>query len=149
MSCDKFPIPFVEKFHKVSLDPSQPQLSADQKSKLLENISILRDASSLYCHRCCARCPFDTVPEVCLLLALFASDPEVKTARHPELGLTPGVKFSSGRLGHMWPLVNGVAMANRGKTIFCLGSDGSQQEGNDAEAARLASGTEPKCQITD
>jgi transketolase len=36
------------------------------------------------------------------------------------------------------PLVNGVAMANRGKTIFCLGSDGSQQEGNDAEAARLA-----------
>ena len=38
----------------------------------------------------------------------------------------------------MWPLVNGVALANRDKTIFCLGSDGSQQEGNDAEAARLA-----------
>ena len=29
-------------------------------------------------------------------------------------------------------------LANREKTIFCLGSDGSQQEGNDAEAARLA-----------
>ena len=29
-------------------------------------------------------------------------------------------------------------MANSGKTVFCLGSDGSQQEGNDAEAARLA-----------
>ena len=29
-------------------------------------------------------------------------------------------------------------MANRDKTVFCLGSDGSQQEGNDAEAARLA-----------
>lgn len=29
-------------------------------------------------------------------------------------------------------------MANRNKTIFCLGSDGSQQEGNDAEAARIA-----------
>jgi transketolase len=57
---------------------------------------------------------------------------------HPELGLTPGVKFSSGRLGHMWPYVNGVAMANPGKVAFCLGSDGSQQEGNDAEAARLA-----------
>ena len=57
---------------------------------------------------------------------------------HPELGFTPGVKFSSGRLGHMWPYVNGVAMANPGKTLFCLGSDGSQQEGNDAEAARLA-----------
>jgi transketolase len=57
---------------------------------------------------------------------------------HPELGFTPGVKFSSGRLGHMWPYVNGVAMANPGKVVFCLGSDGSQQEGNDAEAARLA-----------
>lgn len=38
----------------------------------------------------------------------------------------------------MWPMVNGVALANRDKTLFCLGSDGSQQEGNDAEAARLA-----------
>jgi transketolase len=57
---------------------------------------------------------------------------------HPELGFTPGVKFSSGRLGHMWPYVNGVAMANPNKVAFCLGSDGSQQEGNDAEAARLA-----------
>jgi transketolase len=38
----------------------------------------------------------------------------------------------------MWPLVNGIALANRDKNIFCLGSDGSQQEGNDAEAARLA-----------
>jgi transketolase N-terminal domain/subunit len=61
-----------------------------------------------------------------------------KLPGHPELGLTPGVKFSSGRLGHMWPHVNGVAMANRDKVVFCLGSDGSQQEGNDAEAARLA-----------
>jgi len=57
---------------------------------------------------------------------------------HPELGATPGIKFSSGRLGHMWPFVNGVAMANADKTAICLGSDGSQQEGNDAEAARLA-----------
>ncbi|KAI6099724.1 thiamine diphosphate-binding protein [Pisolithus sp. B1] len=61
-----------------------------------------------------------------------------KLPGHPELGLTPGVKFSSGRLGHMWPLVNGVALANRDKVVFCLGSDGSQQEGDDAEAARLA-----------
>ncbi|KAG2745799.1 hypothetical protein P692DRAFT_20836651 [Suillus brevipes Sb2] len=29
-------------------------------------------------------------------------------------------------------------MANKEKVVFCLGSDGSQQEGNDAEAARLA-----------
>ena len=38
----------------------------------------------------------------------------------------------------MWPMVNGVVLANRDKTVFCLGSDGSQQEGSDAEAARLA-----------
>ena len=38
----------------------------------------------------------------------------------------------------MWPFVNGVAIANPTKTLFCLGSDGSQHEGNDAEAARLA-----------
>ena len=61
-----------------------------------------------------------------------------KLPGHPELGLTPGVKFSSGRLGHMWPYINGVAMANPNKVVVCLGSDGSQQEGNDAEAARLA-----------
>eukprot|EP00935_MAST-01C_sp_MAST-1C-sp1_P002587 g2587.t1 len=61
-----------------------------------------------------------------------------KLPGHPELGHTPGVEFSSGRLGHMWPYVNGVAMANPGKIVICLGSDGSQMEGNDAEAARLA-----------
>ena len=38
----------------------------------------------------------------------------------------------------MWPYVNGVAIANPNKVLFCLGSDGSQQEGDDAEAARLA-----------
>jgi len=61
-----------------------------------------------------------------------------KLPGHPELGLTPGVKFSSGRLGHMWPYINGIALANPDKIVVCLGSDGSQQEGNDAEAARLA-----------
>ncbi len=57
---------------------------------------------------------------------------------HPERGYTPGVKFSSGRLGHMWAYANGVALANPGKSVLVLGSDGSQQEGDDAEAARLA-----------
>jgi len=57
---------------------------------------------------------------------------------HPELGLTPGIQFSSGRLGHMWGTVNGIALANPDKNILLLGSDGSQMEGNNAEAARLA-----------
>src|SRR5205823_3029592 len=56
---------------------------------------------------------------------------------HPELGLTPGLKFSSGRLGHIWAMANGVAMANPDKAVIVLGSDGEQMEGDDAEAARL------------
>src|SRR3984957_2390526 len=57
---------------------------------------------------------------------------------HPEKSITPGVEFSSGRLGHLWAFCNGVAMANPGKAVVLLGSDGSQMEGDDAEAARLA-----------
>src|SRR5689334_17799291 len=59
---------------------------------------------------------------------------------HPEKGLTPGVEFASGRLGHLWAFCNGVAMANPGKAVVLLGSDGSQMEGDNAEAARLAVG---------
>jgi transketolase len=57
---------------------------------------------------------------------------------HSEKGVTPGVEFSSGRLGHIWAFCNGVAMANPGKAVVLLGSDGAQMEGDDAEAARLA-----------
>jgi transketolase C-terminal domain/subunit/transketolase N-terminal domain/subunit len=57
---------------------------------------------------------------------------------HPELDRKRGIRFSSGRLGHMWPFVNGVARAHPHQAVVLLGSDGSQQEGNDAEAARLA-----------
>ncbi|MEM7807762.1 MAG: transketolase C-terminal domain-containing protein [Planctomycetota bacterium] len=57
---------------------------------------------------------------------------------HPELGHTPGIGFSSGRLGHMWPYANGVALANPDQAVVVFGSDGSQMEGNDAEAARIA-----------
>ncbi|KAF8636797.1 hypothetical protein AX17_003259 [Amanita inopinata Kibby_2008] len=177
-----FPID-LKKFQKLSLDPTKPQLTPPQKSALLANIQLLRNAIVAFTATGAARGvsghtggAYDTVPEVCILLALFehsnkfypvvfdeaghrvatqyilsalegAIPPEQllhyreansKLPGHPELGLTPGVKFSSGRLGHMWPMVNGVALANRDKTVFCLGSDGSQQEGNDAEAARLA-----------
>jgi len=167
----------------LSLDPTKPQLSAEEKGTLTANIQLLRDAIVLFTATGAARGvaghtggAYDTVPEVCILLALFqGSDKYIPTIfdeaghrvatqyilaalegslpaehlmhyreansklpGHPELGLTPGVKFSSGRLGHMWPMVNGIALANRDKTVFCLGSDGSQQEGDDAEAARLA-----------
>jgi len=59
---------------------------------------------------------------------------------HPEKMLTPGVEFSSGRLGHLWAFCNGVALAHPGKAVVLLGSDGSQMEGDNAEAARLMVG---------
>jgi transketolase len=59
---------------------------------------------------------------------------------HPEVGLTPGVEFASGRLGHLWAFCNGVALANPGKAVVLLGSDGAQMEGDNAEAARLCVG---------
>jgi len=56
---------------------------------------------------------------------------------HPELDEELGVEFSSGRLGHVWADVNGIAQRT-GDSVFMFGSDGSQQEGNDAEAARIS-----------
>ncbi len=179
----RFPID-LGAYKPLTLDPSQPKLTDEQRETLKANIQLCRDAIVFFTATGAARGvgghtggPFDTVPEVMILDALFRGSAEkfvpiffdeaghrvatqylmavlegkleaekltqYRAAHsglpgHPELGLTPGVKFSSGRLGHMWPYVNGVAMANPSKTVFCLGSDGSQQEGDDAEAARLA-----------
>ncbi|MGD1862622.1 MAG: transketolase C-terminal domain-containing protein [Leptolyngbyaceae cyanobacterium] len=179
----KFPID-LSAYKRITLDPSVPTLTDEQRAALKFNIELCRDAIVFFTATGAARGvgghtggPFDTVPEVMILDALFRGNADKfvptffdeaghrvatqylmatlngdlpaeqlllyraaheKLPGHPELGLTPGVKFSSGRLGHMWPYVNGVALANPGKTVFCLGSDGSQQEGNDAEAARLA-----------
>ncbi|KAI9372258.1 thiamine diphosphate-binding protein [Aspergillus egyptiacus] len=174
----------LKQFKKLQLDPSNPKLSDQQREDLLHNINVFRDAIVAFTATGAARGqaghtggPFDTTPEVCILLGFINAKPNAyydaifdeaghrvatqyllaaidgkiepdhllnyrdansKLPGHPELGLTPGVKFSSGRLGHMWAMVNGIAMANRDKAIFMLGSDGSQQEGNDAEAARIA-----------
>ena len=70
---------------------------------------------------------------------------------HPERDEAAGVFFSSGRLGHLWSYVNGVAEADRSKVVVMFGSDGSQQEGDDAEAARyaVASGLNVKLIIDD
>lgn len=57
---------------------------------------------------------------------------------HPERHDASGIFFSSGRLGHLWSHVNGVATAHPDKSVILFGSDGSQQEGSDAEAARYA-----------
>lgn len=57
---------------------------------------------------------------------------------HPERDDENGVFFSSGRLGHLWSYVNGVAEADAARTVVMFGSDGSQMEGDNAEAARYA-----------
>ncbi len=177
-----FPID-LGSYKRIKLDASNSKLTAEQKADLQHNIQLCRDAIVFFTSTGAARGvgghtggPYDTVPEVMIMDALFRGSenyiptffdeaghrvatqylmsvlngamPAEKLTQyraahshlpgHPELGFTPGVKFSSGRLGHMWPYVNGVAMANPDKTVFCLGSDGSQQEGDDAEAARLA-----------
>ncbi len=183
MATPSFPID-LGAYQRIQLDPSKPTLTDEQRAALKANIQLCRDAIVFFTATGAASGvgghtggPYDTVPEVVILDALFSSAPDQfvpiffdeaghrvgtqyllsvlegsmpaeqlmkyrlansKLPGHPELGLTPGVKFSSGRLGHMWPYVNGVALANPGKAVFCLGSDGSQQEGNDAEAARLA-----------
>ena len=179
----KFPIN-LDAYKPLALDPANPTLTKEQREVLKANIQLCRDAIIFFTATGSARGvgghtggPYDTVPEVTILDALFRGAPdkfvpiffdeaghrvatqylmavlhgELPAERlvhyreafaalpgHPELGLTPGVKFSSGRLGHIWPYINGVAIANPDKVVFCLGSDGSQQEGNDAEAARLA-----------
>ena len=178
-----FPID-LSQYKPLKLDAANPILTDEQRSSLKANIQFCRDAIVFFTATGAARGvgghtggPYDTVPEVMILDALFRGTPDqfvpiffdeaghrVATQYlisaihgdlpveqlahyreayshlpgHPELRLTPGVKFSSGRLGHLWGYVNGVAIANPGKTVFCLGSDGAQQEGNDAEAARLA-----------
>jgi transketolase len=178
-----FPID-LDSYQALELDLNQPELSKEQRDKLIANINLCRDAIVFFTATGAAKGvgghtggPYDTVPEVMILDGLFRGAPDrfvpiffdeaghrvatqylmavlrghlepeallryreahSRLPGHPELGLTPGVQFSSGRLGHLWPYVNGVALANPGKVLVCLGSDGAQQEGDDAEAARFA-----------
>lgn len=179
----KFPVD-LDSFDKDLSLNLEETLTQDKKRQLQHNIDIFRDAIVAFSATAAARGvaghtggPFDTAPEVCILMAFMRGNPDgfyhalfdeaghrvatqyllaalngdidpdhllnyraadSKLPGHPELGLTPGIKFSSGRLGHMWALANGISMANRDKMVVLLGSDGSQQEGNDAEAARIA-----------
>jgi transketolase len=178
---DKFPID-LSKYEVPKLDPfTEKTLPAATKDQIMANVQLCRDA--IVSFTACGAASgygghtggaYDTVPEVCLLDAMFKTKPDsfvptffdeaghrVATQYlmsalngfiapeelmgyrrpgmpgHPELE-TPGVQFSSGRLGHVLPQVVGVALANPGKNVIMLGSDGSNMEGNNAEAARLA-----------
>jgi transketolase N-terminal domain/subunit len=141
-----FPID-LSKYQQITLDPSIHTLTDAQRSSLKANIQLCRDAIIFFTATGAARGvgghtggPYDTVPEVMILDALFRGNAEkfvpiffdeaghrvatqylmaaihgelpierltqYRAAHshlpgHPELGFTPGVKFSSGRLGHM------------------------------------------------
>jgi transketolase len=176
-----FPID-LSKYEVPKLDVfTEKTLPAATKEQILANIQLCRDA--IVSFTACGAASgygghtggaYDTVPEVCMLDAMFKTKPDdfvptffdeaghrVATQYlmsaingfiepeelmgyrrpgmpgHPELE-TPGVQFSSGRLGHVLPQVVGVALAHPGKNVIMLGSDGSNMEGNNAEAARLA-----------
>ncbi|EGG07457.1 uncharacterized protein MELLADRAFT_85764 [Melampsora larici-populina 98AG31] len=152
----------IKILNQVTLHPSQPKLTQEEKSKLLNNTSILRDSIVFFTDTGAARGvgghaggPFDTVREVVLLLASFASGSDSKIfdhtvsdeaghraqsklPGHPQLGLTPGVKFSSVVVD--WATCGLFSRVSHSptETVFCFCSDGSQHEGSDAEAARLA-----------
>src|SRR6201991_3163334 len=184
MPTETFPID-LKALKPLKLDPSNMQLTAEQKATLQHNIQLCRDAIVFFTALAGAKGlsghtggAYDTVPEVTIIRAfiengtpivpVFYDEAGHRVATqyllsvvtghmpaerllhyrefdsglpgHPEKLLTPGVDFSSGRLGHLWAFVNGVAMANPEKSVILLGSDGSQMEGDNAEAARLTVG---------
>ena len=76
--------------------------------------------------------------EECLTLRKFGS----RLQGHPERDMLPGVETTSGPLGSGLSQASGYALAARmdGKKfrIFCLTSDGEQEEGNTWEGAMFA-----------
>src|SRR6202789_4291000 len=181
MNTENFPID-LSKLEPLKLDPLVTSLTDAQKTTLLGNIQLCRDAIVFFTALAGARGlsghtggAYDTVPEVMIVRAFIANGAPIVPVfydeaghrvatqyllsvlngampaerllhyrefesglpGHPEKLLTPGVEFSSGRPGHLWAFCNGVAMANPGKSVVMLGSDGSQMEGDNAEAARL------------
>jgi transketolase len=182
MSNENFPID-LSVLKPLKLDPKNPTLSAEQKSTLMHNINLCRDAVVFFTAVADGKGlgghtggAYDTMPEVQIIRSFLGNGAPIvpiffdeaghrvatqyllsvlegampaerllhyreyneKLPGHPERGLTPGVKFSSGRLGHMWAYANGVAIAHPNEAVFMLGSDGAEMEGDDAEAARLA-----------
>lgn len=76
--------------------------------------------------------------EECMTLRKFGS----RLQGHPERDMLPGVETTSGPLGSGLSQASGYALAARmdGKTfrVFCLTSDGEQEEGNTWEGAMFA-----------
>lgn len=77
----RFPVD-LKQFKQLKLDPKNPKLSPEQKKDLQSNISVFRDAIVAFTATGSARGlaghtggPFDTAPEVCILLAFINANP--------------------------------------------------------------------------
>lgn len=57
---------------------------------------------------------------------------------HPDRNLKLGIEVSSGSLGQGLPIAVGLALADRGRQVYCLVSDGECMEGSILEALRIA-----------
>jgi hypothetical protein len=81
MTTTPFPID-LSAYKRITLDPANPQLTDDQRAALKANIQLCRDAIVFFTATGAARGvgghtggPYDTVPEVVILDALFHSTP--------------------------------------------------------------------------
>lgn len=173
----------VSAYEPLTLDPTAPSLTPEQRRQWETNINVMRDVIVFFTAVAGARGlaghtggAYDMVPEallfdgfrrgsdalhpvlfdeaghrVALQYALSAFNGHIPFSDllhyreedrglygHPEIDRERDIGFASGRLGHLWPFANGVAMADPDRAVVVLGSDGAQMEGNDAEAARLA-----------
>ncbi len=118
-------------FHVLKHDPKNPDW-AERDRLILSNghITPVRYAAM-------AHAGYFQVEE-CMTLRKFGS----RLQGHPERDMLPGVETTSGPLGSGLSQAAGYALAGRmdGKNfrVFCLTSDGEQEEGNTWEGAMFA-----------
>lgn len=60
-----------------------------------------------------------------------------KLGAHPTRNPKIGIDLSTGSLGQGLPIATGMALANKGKNVYCCISDGECAEGSVAEALRI------------
>lgn len=116
-------------FHILNHDPKNPQW-AERDRLVLSNGHICPVLYATMAHA-----GYFSVPE-CLTLRKFGS----RLQGHPERLRLPGLETTSGPLGEGLSQAAGMAYAfkNLQPRIYCLMSDGEQQEGNTWEAVMFA-----------
>lgn len=118
-------------FHILNHDPKNPQWEGRDRL-ILSNGHICPVLYAALAHS--GYFPIDE----CLTLRSFGS----RLQGHPERTRLPGLETTSGPLGEGLSQAAGMALAfrmdNKRERVYCLMSDGEQQEGNTWEAAMFA-----------